>query len=214
MTPGSCSMGIHILLEEVDTVFEVDIVNLLQGDQYSEAFLKINPKASIPVLLTADGEALTDFVSIAWWLAVNYPKAQLLPGDSSAEVKVLDVMNYVVGTIHMQGFARIFTTDKFARNESDFDWVKQQGREIVNKGLAVVNNMLSEKGYVLNQFSIADAALFYVEFWAIKTDITLPPACLKHYQMMLNRMSVRQVMYEEGYAADLTSNSMRKNGTG
>lgn len=207
-------MGIHILLEEVDTVFEVDIVNLLQGEQYSELFLKINPKASIPVLVTVDGEALTDFVSIAWWLAINYPKAQLLPGDSRTEVKVLDVMNYVIGTIHMQGFARIFTTDKFARNESDFEWVKQQGREIVSKGLAVVNDMLSEKGYVLNQFSIVDAALFYVEFWAVKIDITLPPACLKHYQMMLNRMSVRQVMYEEGYAADLTPDSMQKNVTG
>ena len=32
MTPGSCSTGIHILLEECGLIFEVTIVNLLAGD--------------------------------------------------------------------------------------------------------------------------------------------------------------------------------------
>lgn len=33
MTPGSCSTGIHIRLEEAALVFEVYVVNLLAGDQ-------------------------------------------------------------------------------------------------------------------------------------------------------------------------------------
>ena len=33
LTPGSCTTGIHILLEELELVFEVYIVNLLAGDQ-------------------------------------------------------------------------------------------------------------------------------------------------------------------------------------
>ena len=32
MTPGSCSTGIHILLEELELVFEVYLVNLMAGD--------------------------------------------------------------------------------------------------------------------------------------------------------------------------------------
>ena len=36
MTPGSCSTGIHILLEECGLVFEAHIVNLLAGDQYKK----------------------------------------------------------------------------------------------------------------------------------------------------------------------------------
>ena len=31
MTPGSCSTGIHILLEEIGLVFEAHLVNLLEG---------------------------------------------------------------------------------------------------------------------------------------------------------------------------------------
>lgn len=203
MTPGSCTTGIHILLEELELVFEAYVVNLMQGDQNKAEYLAINPKASIPTLVRTDGTSLTDFQAIAWWLARQYPKACLLPDNTEDEIKIINMMSYVIGTIHMQGFARIFTTDKFSPNEDDHAWVKQQGREIIDKGFAVVNDQLTDKGYVLDTFSIADAALFYVEFWAVKTDITLPLACDRHYKMMLNRVSVRQVLYEEGYAADL-----------
>lgn len=199
MTPGSCTTGIHILLEELELIFEVHLVNLMAGDQNSEAFLTMNPKGTIPALQRDDGTALTDFQAIAWWLARRYPKAKLLPETAEGEVMVLDVMNYAIGTIHMQGFARIFTTDKFTPHESEYDWVKLQGREIIDTGFAVINDQLSEEGYVLSNFSIADAALFYVEFWAVKTDIPLPDKCLQHYELMLNRPVVRQVLMEEGY---------------
>ena len=203
MTPGSCSTGIHILLEEMEQVFEVYVVNLLEGDQYKPEYLAINPKASIPALVRKDGSSLTDFQAIAWWLAREFPRYGLVPESLEEQTKVLDVMSYVISTIHMQGFARIFTTDKFTPDDSAFEWVKQQGIEIINQGFSVVNNLLTEQGYVTESFSIADAALFYVEFWAIKTNIELPVNCLKHYQLMLKRPAVRQVLYEEGYAKDL-----------
>ena len=203
MTPGSCTTGIHILLEETEQIFEVYIVNLMEGDQNKPEYLAINPKAGIPTLVRNDGTSLTDFQAIAWWLARQFPRYGLLPDHLDDEVRVLDVLSYSVGTIHMQGFARIFTTDKFTPNETNIKWVKQQGTDIINKGFSVINNLLTEQGYVTDKFSIADAALFYVEFWAVKTNIELPENCMKHYQLMLKRPAVRQVLYEEGYAADL-----------
>jgi glutathione S-transferase len=203
MTPGSCTTGIHILLEECELVFEAYIVNLMAGDNTTSEYLAINPRATIPTLVREDGTALNDYMSIAWWLARQHPKVGLLGQNTEDEIKILDMMSYVISTIHMQGFARIFTTDKFTQNEDDYAWVKDKGTEIINRGFTVIDDMLTEKGYVTDSFSIADATLFYVEFWAVKTNIELPPACLKHYQMMLNRMSVRQVMVEEGYSNDL-----------
>lgn len=108
-------------------------------------------------------------------------------------------MNYAIGTIHMQGFARIFTADKFAPQESDYTWVKEQGREIIDNGFSIIAPLFSKQGYVHDHFSIADAALFYVEFWADKTGIDLPTGCQAHYQLMLQRPAVRQVLVEEGY---------------
>jgi glutathione S-transferase len=49
------------------------------------------------------------------------------------------------------------------------------------------------------QFSIADAAIFYNEFWADKVGIKLPPKVEAHYKRMRARPVVRQVLAEEGY---------------
>lgn len=202
LTPGSCTTGIHILMEELDLVFEAHLVNLMNGDHNTPEYLALNPKATIPTLVRNDGSALTEFQAIAYWLARSYPKAKLLPGDPDGDARVIELMDYAVGTIHGQGFARIFTTDKFALREADFEAVKAQGMDIVNRAFAIVNDSLSAQGYVMDSFSIADAALFYVEFWADKIGILLPENCLRHYRLMLERPVVRRVLMEEGYRLD------------
>ena len=203
MTPGSCSTGIHILLEEIGLVFEAYLVNLLAGDQRKPEYLALNPKGTIPTLVRDDGSVLTEFQAIAWWLARMHPKRKLLPETTEGEVRVLEMMNYAVNTLHGEGFARIFTTEKFTPNPSDHEAVKARGREILERGFAIVNDVLAGREYVADHFTIADAALFYVEFWAVRTDLPLPEHCLAHYRRLLTRPAVRQVLAEEGYASAL-----------
>lgn len=199
MTPGSCSTGIHILLETLELPFEAYIVNLPAGDQYKPHYLAINPKSTIPTLVREDGSALTEFQAIAYWLARKYPKAKLLPGDPDGDARAIEIMDYVVGTMHGQGYTRIFTTAAFTPNEADHETVKARGRDIVVNGFAIINELLADKEYAMGRFSIADAALFYVEFWADKIGIEMPPNCRTHYQRLLARPVVRRVLLEEGY---------------
>lgn len=207
MTPGSCSTGIHILLEELGLVFEAHLVNLLAGDNLQPDYLALNPKGTIPTLVTPEGQALTDFQSIAWWLACTYPKHSLLPTDLLAQSQVLATLNYVVGTLHGQGFARIFTTDKFALRPSDHEAVVARGREIVRQGFAVLEKQLEGQDFMVGEhFGIADAAVFYVSFWADRTGLDLPPHCAAHYRRLLQRPAVRLVLQEEGYASTLHQN--------
>ncbi|BBA37367.1 glutathione S-transferase [Methylocaldum marinum] len=199
MTPGSCSTGIHILLEELDLPFEAYLVDLLAGDQNRPDYLALNPKGTIPTLVRDDGSALTEFQAIAWWLARTYPQAKLLPDDADGEARVLEAMAYAVGTIHMQGFTRIFTTDQYTPNEAEREAVKQRGLDIVAKGYGILDGLLRGQEYVAGRFSIADAALFYVEFWGDKLKLELPDNCRAHYQRMLARPAVQRVLREEGY---------------
>lgn len=199
MTPGSCSTGIHILLEELELLFEVYIVNLLAGDQRKPEYLALNPRGSVPTLVPDDGTPLTSFQDIAWWLARNYPKAGLLPESAADEARVHEVMDYVLNNIHGQGYTRIFTTANYSSDESMHAAIQASGREIVGKGLAAMDALLAGRDYVTGKFGIADAALFYVEFWADKIKLELPPNCLAHYRRMLQRPAVRQVLMEEGY---------------
>lgn len=205
MTPGSCSTGIHILLEELGLIFEAYVINLLAGDQFKPAYLAINPRGSVPALLLEDGTALTSWQSIACRLAETYPKARLLPENDEEKERAMKVMDYAVNTMHGEGFARIFTTDRFALDEHDAEDELALGRRIIDKGFARLDALLAGREFVAGRFSIADAALFYIEFWADRTDIPLPANCRAHYARMLQRAAVRQVLMEEGYARILSS---------
>ena len=206
-TPGSCSTGIHILLEELELVFAAHPVNLIRGEQYSAEFLALNPKASVPVLVLADGSVLSDFVAIAWWLAKSHPRAALLPDSPSAEAKMLELMNYIVNTIHGLGFTRIFTTEKYTTDAEEVARVVAQGRDIVERGLACIADEFAAGSLSVDGFSLVDAALFYVEFWSDRIGMVLPAICLQHYRAMLRRPAVRQVLMEEGYHATLADHA-------
>jgi len=201
MTPGSCSTGIHILLEELELVFEVYLVDLMRGDTRKPEYLAMNPKGTIPTLITADGAVLTDFVSIAWWLGRNNLRAGIIPDTLAGELKVLEVLNYAVNVIHGQGFTRVFTPDNYLLPSGNTEHVIAQGKDLVNRGFRYLESVLSSDGCVVENFSIADAALFYVEFWADRIGMELPSACAQHYQRMLKRSAVQRVLMEEGYGA-------------
>jgi glutathione S-transferase len=199
MTPGSCSTGIHIILEELEEVFEAHIVNLPAGDNFKPNYVAINPKSTIPALVCGDGSVLTEVPAIAYWLGRSRPRAKLWPEDIETETRLLEVMTYIAGTLHGHGFARIFATPTFSRNEADQDSVRALGRNIVVKGFAILNTMLGDRPYLAGDFSVADPILFYVTFWADKTGIALPANLLAHYRRMLTRPAVQRVLREEGY---------------
>ncbi|MEY4575542.1 MAG: hypothetical protein RL701_245 [Pseudomonadota bacterium] len=205
MTPGSCSTGIHILLEELELLFEAHVVDLLAGGHLRPEFLSINPRATIPTLLCDDGTVLPDFRAIALWLAESYPKKGLMPapGDAAARARVLHVLDEVVATIHGQGFTRIFVTQQYATDAVEHSAVQTEGRAVVARGFARIAALLEGNTYVVERFSIADAALFYVEFWADRIALPLPANLRAHYRAMLQRPAVRQVLAEEGYASTL-----------
>lgn len=205
MTPGSCSTGIHILLEELGLLFEVHPVNLLAGDNRQADYLAINPKGTIPTLVREDGSALTDFLSIAWWLARTHPKRGLLPPGAEAEAEVLERAGYAVNTLHGEGFARYFVPERFALRASDHEAIKQQGVEILSQGFELVERQLAGQESAAGAFTIADAALFYVAFWADRSGLALPAGVRAHYERLLKRPAVRQVLMEEGYGSMLAN---------
>jgi len=199
MTPGSCSTGIHIILEELEVVFEAHVVNLPAGDHFKPAYVAVNPKSTIPALVRPDGSVLTEVPAIAYWLGRTQGRGRLWPGDVDGETRAVEAMAYAVGVLHGQGFARIFATSTFARNAADHADIQALGRGIVEKGLAILDGTLAGRAFVAGQFSVADPVLFYVEFWADKTSIALPANLLAHYQRLLDRPAVQRVLREEGY---------------
>jgi glutathione S-transferase len=200
-SPGACSLGIHILLEETGKPYETVAVNLREGEQHKPAFVAVNPKSKVPTLARDDGSILTEFPAIAYWLAATNPDARLLPTDADGAARAMEAMDFAVATIHMQGFGRLFRPSNYSPTASDEDAVKARGKELVEKGFALMDKRLAGNDYVAGAFSVADAALFYTEFWAAgRMGMTLPPNCAAHYKRMLERPAVAAVMKQEGLA--------------
>nr|WP_294550262.1 glutathione S-transferase N-terminal domain-containing protein [uncultured Rhodopila sp.] len=198
--PGACSIGIHILLEEIGQPYESERVNLMQGEQYKPPFTALNPKSKVPTLVRDDGSVLTEYPAIAYWLARTNPSAALLPEDVDQQTRVLELTDYTVSTIHMQGFARQFRPANFTPSAADEETVKARGKEIAEKGFAILDKALAGKDYAVGAFSFADTAIFYVSFWTKRVGIVLPPAVAAHFGRMTARPSVQRVLQQEGLA--------------
>ena len=70
---GTSRTGIHIILEELDEIFEVTIVNLPAGDHFKPGYVAINPKSTIPALRRQDGSVLTADEYVAGTFSVADP---------------------------------------------------------------------------------------------------------------------------------------------
>ena len=200
--PGTCALGIHALLEEIGEPYEAVKLNLMAGEQHRPPFSEINPKGKVPTLVRDDGSVLTEYPAIAFWLAERFDGAKLMPEDDEARVRAAEATDYCVATIHMQGFTRIARPGNFAPSESDHEAVKAKGRELMEKGFAVMDKQLGGKEWVAGRYSYADSALFYVEYWAAKrAGIKLPASCAAHYARMTERPAVQRMMEQEGLTA-------------
>jgi glutathione S-transferase len=108
-------------------------------------------------------------------------------------------MDYVVGTIHGQGFRLVFRPMDYAPSEADQNAIKARGLEKANRGLALIDKDLAGKDWIVGDFSLADPALFYVSWWAAaRLMIGLPVNVQKHFELMMARPSVKKALEDEG----------------
>jgi len=198
MAPGSCSTAIHIILEELEEVFQVIVVNLPAGENRRPDYLAINPRGTIPSLRLKDGSVLTELVDIAVWLGRHGRRGAFWPADPLLQARAMSIMSHVTLVIHGEGFARVFVAGAFSRQGPESQVVRQ-GKAFAAQGLEEVCEMMVREGYALGVFSVVDPVLFYVCFWADKTGVPLPPRLLEHYRLMLARPAVDRVLREEGY---------------
>ena len=200
--PGACSVGIHVLLEEIGKPYELAKLDLKGGEQTRPPFSTLNPKGKVPTLQRDDGSVITEYPVIAYWLAKTNPEAGLMPTGEEAELQAASAMDYCVATIHMQGFARLFRPGNFSPSEAEHEAVRAKGREMIQSSFAIMDALMQGREWVAGRYSMADSALFYVEFWAAKRmNIPLPPNLAAHFERMMARPAVQRTMEQEGLAA-------------
>jgi glutathione S-transferase len=107
--------------------------------------VKLNPKSKVPTLQKDDGSVLTEFPAIATWLARKNPTRSLLPADADGEARALEAMDYVVSTMHMQGFSRMFRPRNYAADRSRTRQGEGARQGDHGEGLALMDKALEGK---------------------------------------------------------------------
>ena len=203
----TCAIGIDVLLQEAGVAFDREEIDVQGGENTKEPFSTVNPKMKVPTLVRDDGSVLTEFGAIATWVGLAFPGKGLIPEAVEDRVRMTEIMDYAVGTLHGQAFGRVFKPAKFEPKDLlhkaglGQSSVKAEGLEMVKQGFALLDDQLAESPYVGGaRFSIGDTALFYCERWAPQIGVALPPNVAAHFDRMTARPSVRRALEIYGEA--------------
>jgi glutathione S-transferase len=200
-SPNACSLGIHFLLHEIGQNFEIEAVDFSSAAQYKPPYVSINPKSKVPLLGLDNGEYLSEFPAIAFYLAETFPGAALLPATTIGQARALELLDYLIATIHMRGFTRIFRPGVFSPTATDVEAVQQAGRDIITKGFTILEPVLGEQEFILGKFSIVEGALFFLEHWCrFRANIPLPANFEAHLDRLLARPAAKRTLAAEGLA--------------
>ncbi len=98
---------IYIALEELELPYTVHPIDVFGGAQFSEAFVKLNPNAKVPVIVDHEGpggKPYTVFESGAILLYLAEKTLRLLPTDTAARYDVIQwLMVQMTGVGPMSG---------------------------------------------------------------------------------------------------------------
>ncbi len=168
---------VRIALNLKGIPFEVESMDLVKGDQFSDAYRKINPQMVVPALVDGD-TVLTQSMAILEYLDDLHPEPALLPGDPVGRARVRSICLISVADTHPLVVPRIrkYITQDMGHSEDELTaWIHNW----MTTGLAAIEEKLAgepETGTYCHGDSITMADLCVVpqlraaRMFAIATD--------------------------------------------
>jgi glutathione S-transferase len=193
--PGACSMAAHIVLEESGEPYTPRRVDLANGEQRTEAYLKINPQGRVPVLQLDSGEYINENTAILPYLGKRFG---LFPTDPIGETKALSLIGLFAGSVH-PAHSHIGRPERYALDTAAFPTIKEAGLKSFLGYLKQIDALYAGRDWLGERYSVLDPYAFVFYTWGIRRE--LPVRELKHYtalkDRMLARAAVKRVIEDE-----------------
>jgi glutathione S-transferase len=162
--PGACSLAPHIALEETGDRYELSRVDLAAGQQNSAEFLRVNPKARVPVLTDGDW-VLTEAPAILRYIAARYPAAGLWPWESREEARCAEWLNWLASTIHV-AFGHVRRAARYASDPRAVEDVAATGKNTCRELWRAVEQKIGQGPWAIGErYSVADPLLIVYWTW-------------------------------------------------
>lgn len=198
---GACSLAPHIVMAELNMVYELELVNLKDKTCASGDYIKINMKGSVPALKMENGEILTEGAVISQYLADLKNDGTVLPKFGTNErVRTLEWMNFISSEVH-KNFSPLFFAERLYSNVDTQEDVKTTYRKILADKCNYIAEKLGQNEYLSGAlFTIADAYLFTCLNWSkhVGLDLNQWSNISNYMKRVSERPAVIRAMKEEG----------------
>jgi len=195
----TCSLATHIALKDAGASYDLRRVDFGKSEQQSPDYMKVNPKARVPALVTARG-ILTETPAMLVYVAQSFPEAALAPLDDPFAFAELQSFNsYLCATLHV-AHAHRMRGHRWASEASSFADMQRKVPESVGACFDLIESTMLRGPWVFGaQYTIADPYLFTLAQW-LEADGVDPgriPRVVEHRARMAERRNVREAIAEE-----------------
>jgi glutathione S-transferase len=200
--PGAASFVVHWLLIEAGAEYQLQRVNLQDGEQRSETYLKLNPNGVVPTLLI-DGKPASEAAALVLHLADSFPALALAPVIGS-----LERAHYYQWVLHLANTVQPAFRHWFfaaeAAGEANADAARVQARARIEAAWQRIDDHLNANGpYLLGESpSAADFLLTMLMRWS--RNMPRPATEWANLATLAQRMKARPSFAQLCQAEELT----------
>ena len=164
----------RMFIAEKGLEIETREISIAKGEQLSADFLKVNPRATVPVLITDEGATLTENTAIATYLEARFPEPPLM-GQTPDEKAQVAMWNAIAEGQGGMPVAEVLRNSHPARkgralpgrlNLDQIPELAARGQKRVDAFFTLLEERLSESPWLAGErFSLADiTAYVFVDF--------------------------------------------------
>lgn len=198
-SPGASSLVTHCLLEELGARFEVRRVDFATQEHQAEAFRRINPKAKVPALVTAEG-VLTETVALTEYLCDRHGDGALLgrPG-TWRRLKAIESIATLATEIHPL-FNRFFHAEDFSAHGPVQEEVTASGAERLLEWFGEQDAALTGEYWSGDKLTAPDFHFMVIARWGrwLQPNVLQMTNIEPFFRRMTERPAVARAMEREG----------------
>jgi glutathione S-transferase len=193
-SPMACSLASRIAFYEAQATnirfIEVDpkTKRTLDGADYRQIY----SLGLVPLLRLDDGSLLSENAAILQYIASRFPEARLAPADEAGRARLQQWLCFIGTELHKGFFIPLFD-QKAPEGARAHTLNKSESR------LRYLNDHLTGREFLLDQFSVADVYLYTILNWTVPTRVDLAPwpAIKCYYESLQTRPSIASAFIEE-----------------
>lgn len=195
--PGTCSLAVHVTLNEIGADFELQNVSTPQGQPRPAEYLAINPRGNVPAL--KDGNfVIREGAAILTYL-IESNQSPLLPKGGHERATSLEWLAFANSTLH-PAYGRCFFLGRHLGDNAADSPIYGAAIEMIQKHWDEIEGELKKHDYIAGkEITVADILLTVISNWTpnLKMPIHFGEKTKSLFKRIIQRPAFQKALEKE-----------------